>query len=74
MNILVHTTRMLHLLGHEFLDRGLDFGNPSLRVQTLSNNEMNSGIITRLSSLNCLFGISNGLLDVKAMQVNLIRC
>lgn len=65
---------MLHLLGHEFLDRGLDFGNPSLGVQALSNNEMNSGIIPRLSGLDCLFGISNGLLDVKAVQVDLIRC
>jgi hypothetical protein len=58
---------MRRSLDHEFFDRGLDFGNPSLGVQALPNNEMNGRIFARLGSLDCLFGISNSFLDVKAV-------
>jgi hypothetical protein len=74
MNISVYTIRRSHLLGHEFLNRGLDLGNPPLGVQALSDDEMNRWIPTIMSSLDCLFGISNSLLDVQTMQVNFIRC
>jgi hypothetical protein len=65
--------RVLRLLDHEFLDRGLDFGNPSLGVQALSNDEMNSRISAVLSSLDPLFGISNSFLHVEAVQVDFMR-
>lgn len=65
--------RALYLLDHEFLDRGLDFGYPSLGVQALSNDEMNSRISAVLSSLDPLFGISNSFLNVEAVQVDFMR-
>ena len=64
VNTLVCTIRMPHSLDHEFLDRGLDLGDSSLGVQALSNNEMNCRISARLSSLDCLFGMSNSFLNV----------
>ena len=74
VNISVCIIRSLHSLDHEFLDCRLDFGNSSLGVEALSNNEMNRRIPALLSSLDCLFSVSNSFLDVKAMQVDFIRC
>jgi len=73
VNNVVRMTGELHLLDHKFLDRGLDFGNPSLGVKALSNNEMDGRISALLSSLDCLVGISNSFLDVEAVQVDFMR-
>lgn len=74
MNILVCTIGRLDSLGHELLDRGLDFGNPSLGVQSLPNNEMNRWISAGLSILDCFVCLSNSFLDVEPVQVDFIRC